>query len=242
MELSCCQFKKSLANMTDSILHVCYSQINSAQKTIRTLSTEYDWHLCYWDKNLQQSVSKRMTPGVSTWTRKNAEHKKLMKQYQVPFKTDYTICSSSGSSEIVSVASNKILSNKEIHSLAQLRPKLAHQANILWRKNDVLSLPFKGSPIEPEHAIEFTGIQPKFQFGNAVLTEKEMGTIRHLLSLKTIKEIAWIHQCCEAAEKKRLESIKQKFGCKNASRSALFQKLKEHGVIDACLDVYTTYL
>ncbi|MEI8631729.1 hypothetical protein P4S72_05725 [Vibrio sp. PP-XX7] len=69
-----------------------------------------------------------------------------------------------------------------------------------------------------------------------------MSTIRHLLSLKTIKEIAWIHHCGEAAEKKRLETIKYKFGCENVSRSALFEMLKQHGVIDACLDVYTTSL
>jgi DNA-binding CsgD family transcriptional regulator len=240
MERACAHFKKSLSGITDNVIHVSYSLINQEKKSIYTLSTDYDWHLCYWDEDLHQSVSKRMIPGISVWAEKNQAHRELMERHHIPFKTDYTISSGSESSEILSIASQRCLTSREFHSLSLLRPLLSHQAHLLWQKNGVQSLPFQSIPLESEHALQLTAISPKFQFGHIILTEKEMSTIRALLSLKTIKEIAWLHQCSEAAEKKRVETIKQKLGCQNASRSALFQMLKKHGVIDACLDVYVT--
>ena len=80
----------------------------------------------------------------------------------------------------------------------------------------------------------------KFKFGDISLSELELETIRYLLELKSIKEIAWLHCCSETAEKNRIIRIKEKIGCANMPLSRVFTTLKKYGIIAACLGTYIT--
>lgn len=79
------------------------------------------------------------------------------------------------------------------------------------------------------------------RFGNVVFTQKEMLTIRLLLSQYKLKEISYIQGCSETSEHKRIQNIKDKLGCPHASSSGLFKVLKEHGITLACLGILADF-
>lgn len=67
-----------------------------------------------------------------------------------------------------------------------------------------------------------------------------MTTIHLILQLKSPKEIAWLNQCSESAERKRIEEIKRKLGCQGRSKSQFFETLIQYGIAQTCWEAFTT--
>ncbi|SHG16653.1 hypothetical protein [Vibrio gazogenes] len=240
MAKACTQFSRLISRIYDDAIHISYSVISLDTREIYTLSTDYDWHLSYWEQGLNGTVGQRMSPGLASWRDKDAEYHQLLDKYRIPDKVDYTwLCPQRA--EIVSLACRHQLTSQESHQLAVLRPSLAYHAHKLWLKHQVATLPYQSVVVSSDTPDAHMYDQNHFRFGDIVLTAKEMSTIRLLLSFNSPKEIAWKHHCSESAERKRIDTIKRKIHC-TGNRSTFFQLLHKHGILDACLDVYTTSL
>ncbi|SIO96901.1 hypothetical protein [Vibrio spartinae] len=240
MAKACTQFGRLVSKIYDDAIHISYSVVSLDTREIYTLSTDYDWHLSYWDQGLNKTVGKRISPGLSSWRDKDEEYHHLLRKHRIPDKVDYTwLCPQRA--EIVSLACRHQLTSQESHQLAVLRPYLAYHAHKLWLKHQVATLPYQSMPVSSDTPDTHMYDQNHFRFGDIVLTAKEVSTIRLLLSFHSPKEIAWQHHCSESAERKRIETIKRKINC-TGNRATFFQLLHKHGILDACLDVYTTSL
>ncbi|QUM75713.1 hypothetical protein HWV00_05385 [Moritella sp. 24] len=220
--------------------NISFSRIDTKKRSILTLSTQYGWHLQYWDSGLYRRLDERLNHGIHLWDMFSDEHCHIARSIQHNTnKVD--ICTQHGHHfELFSFTSNKYLSPALIMELGQLKPKVSKVANKIWLNEKNITLPFyenKNININKLPTLEIEGCN-KIRFGDVILTSKEMATIHCLLELKSIKEIARFHHCSEANERKRINVIKEKFSCENLPLSFLFNALKTQGVTLACLDAY----
>jgi hypothetical protein len=242
MAKACAKFFRRMNGKYNDPIHISYSVVSVDNRSIYTISTDYNWHLSYWEHDLNQTVSKRLSPGISFWQDKGAEHLALLSLHHISHKVDYTwISPQSHQVEIISLAGHHPLSSRETHQLASIRPLLAYEAHQLWQKNNVDALPYEPDILPLIPPDDFAEEPSHFRFGDITLTKREMSTIRQLLAFHSVKVIAWQHRCSESAEIKRIETIKKKIGC-SGNRAVFFQLLRQYGITEACLDVYTTSL
>lgn len=236
-----CQNFADIFTYKDSKEHISFSIINIKKRTVLTLSTKYEWHLQYWDSGLYRRLDERLHHGVHLWNTFSDEHCNISTKY-LHNANKIDICTKHADYfELFSFTSDKHLSPSAIMALGQLKPKVSKVANQLWLDKKDITLPMfdhvphNSIPSLPTTKIVHTN---KIQFGDVILTAKEMATIHCLLELKSIKEIARYHHCSEANERKRINVIKDKFNCANLPLSFLFTALKIQGVTLACQDAY----
>lgn len=245
MEKACKKFISCLDFDERNVIHVSFSRINREQNRISTICTDYDWHLMYWNEDVYKSVSKRFTEGINVWDGLDHRHKEQLKKTRATQKVDIT--TGTGTSiDILSVATKKLINERVVISLLSLKPKVTYLSEKIWREErpKKLILPISTSPATSSGKENETSIRldiSNHSFGNITFSEKEMQTIQLLLQLKSLKEIAWFHQCSNTAERKRIELIKQKLGCSGKSASCLFEALKKYGITQACLSNYIKY-
>ena len=229
-------------NFADMFTHegnnenISFSRIDIKKRKILTLSTQYSWHLEYWDSGLYQRLDERLHHGVHLWDTFSDEHRKIANNI-LHSANKIDVCTRHKDYfELFSFTSSQYLSPALIMDLGQLKPKVSKVANQLWLNEKGISLPFFEHENNdmmklPRLKAENTN---KIRFGDVILTPKEMATIHCLLELKSIKEIARFHHCSEANERKRINVIKEKFGCANLPLSFLFTALKLQGVTLKC--------
>lgn len=247
MEMASKQFNEVISISDNRVIHLAFSRINIDNNLVNTISTDYEWHLMYWDSGLYRNIGSRMRSGITEWTAyRDDNHNSLMAQRGIKYKTDYTQLSPDNQCvDILSVATSAPLLPAEQHHLASLRPALAFKADTIWKhcqtKPISLTQSIQSAPNTPHSLIQLSSDKDAFLFGDVCLSSKEMETIRQLLELKSIKEIAFFHHCSQQAERNRIEKIKAKFRCENRPLSHMFQQLKLYGVTEACLHHCTTY-
>ena len=238
-EKICKHFADEFAD-TNTNENISFSKIDTKNRSILTLSTQYGWHLQYWDSGLYRHLNERLHHGVHLWNTFSDDHTKIANNI-LHSANKIDICTKHDDYfELFSFTSNKYLSPSLIMELGQLKPRVSKVANQLWLGPKHISLPlFESSHNNtvqlPTHKIETSD---KIRFGDVILTAKEMATIHCLLELKSIKEIARDHHCSESNERKRINVIKEKFNCANLPLSFLFNALRTQGVTLACLDAY----
>ena len=231
IEAACKKFKEDLSFPT-TITHVSFSRLNKESKSLKALCTDYEWHLNYWSQELYKLINTRITTNNNNWICLGNAHQELMLDYGINYKIDMTV-KSQNIIDILSVASIKPLNKKEIDNLLSVSSKIGMLSKNIFKNFQIDDLPLtiNNNPHNSEQInIKVNGVK-KHLFGNVCYSEKELSTIQKLLELKSIKEIAWIHNCSLTAEKKRIDTIKKKSGCECGSLSALYKHLKLQGLV-----------
>ncbi|MEY1426623.1 hypothetical protein AB7Z54_04685 [Providencia manganoxydans] len=228
---------------------VTFFHVNLANKEIHHISNNYEWLLTCWEDDLDLHLSERLSPGFQYWSNYSEIYEKtLAKTEKRNVKLD--ICNKYGNIfEIISINSKKLLSLENTLEIYQTRPIIADYARNIWFKRENIILPVRAEIPSSYKAIKEIKNNPKdlldtyhhMRFGNIRFTRKEMVTIGLFLSHCKIKEISAIQGCSDASEVKRIQNIKDKLGCSNASSSGLFKALKNHGITQACLGILVNY-
>ena len=213
-----------------------------------SVTTNYQWHLNYWANDLDKHLSQRLTPGIMSWNRYDPVHQSIFKENMPSRKTKIDICTRhSDLFELMSVSTDTVLEFMDVGNLLTIKPKLSTLVRRTFHKHGTeLALPLRCEmsfvPDKVKEAakdtLESIGT---WQFGELILTDLEMDTIRQLLMCRSIKEIANKHNCNEKVERKRLDNIKRKMDSEGHPISYLFDRLKENGIVQTCLDSFIMY-
>ncbi|HEN3643911.1 TPA: hypothetical protein U5E29_004239 [Yersinia enterocolitica] len=224
-------------------MDVNYARVDIANKRIFAMPSNYEWHLIYFDDDLDLLTSERLMPGIQHWNNYSPKFSAaLSKSQKRGSKID--ICTQhDGVFEIITVSSKANLSFADMISIYKLKPIFADYAHRVWTRNQDIILPLR-EKIAPKKEIKrvisssekVLEIHPYMRFGDVKFTRKEIITIRLLLSHRKVKEIAAIQGCSLTSEHKRIQRIKEKLNCQHHSFSGLFNALKEYGITLSCLE------
>ncbi|MBP2170667.1 DNA-binding CsgD family transcriptional regulator [Erwinia toletana] len=252
MDIHTCQqasASRSFSNAVSSNLDLSYydisfSVIDTQSLRVVAVTSNYEWHLCYWGYDLDKELNQRLITGVRTWNNYDLSHATVFAKCLPERNTKIDICTRHGACfEIMSVSSSNEMEFTQIISLMRLKPAISAMArNLCRKKQDELSLPLRsretGRVVEKVAAISLIN-HDIWQFGHLTFTRLEMDSIRQLLMCRSMKEIAWAHQCSVKTEHNRLNNIKMKAGCPHHPNSSLFDILNRNGVTQACLENFT---
>ena len=207
-----------------------FMHINTKESYIHAWPTHYEWHLSYWDNDLDLQLHQRLQTNHQTWNELSQEHQQVLyRQFHQTHKTDISIYYD-GIYEILSVHTQQALSPNAYVVLKQALHALSHQAAIKRKQNKVEQcfLPLRDHRIrylnQPQHGFSNTHLftnNKNFSIQGIRFTGLELETIHHLMLMRTYKEIAFIYQCSETAIRKRILNIKRK-----NSVTLLCQRLK----------------
>ncbi|HEN3482433.1 TPA: hypothetical protein U5D84_004209 [Yersinia enterocolitica] len=250
MESNIKTMRAAFGNYFDfNCMDINYSVIDLDEKSILTLPSNYEWHLMYWNDNLDLHISERILPGIQYWCNYSSCYSETLSK-SAKRETKVDICTQTGRIfEIMSVNSDRKLSTREVLAILKYKPVISDFARKLWKppKQKNILLPVRETihiptikKMESEHD-DVLNYHPYMRFGEIVFTRKEMITIRHLLSHRIIKEIAAIQGCSLSVERQRIHRIKEKMNCQYQPLSALFNAFKIHGVTLSCMDIFITY-
>ncbi|MER5130249.1 hypothetical protein [Serratia marcescens] len=227
---------------------ISLSYVDLTQKHIIAVTTNYEWHLNYWENNLDTQITQRLLPGIINWSKYDSMHQLTFKKFMPKRACKIDICTKHNTLyELLSVSTDRELDFHEVRMLFMAKPKISATARHVIRKQNInkLTLPLRCTLLPPHHnpsSIYAPKSEIKTcQFGNISITDLEMSTIRQLFSYRSIKEIARTHNCSEKVERKRVSNIKRKMNCEHFPLSFLFDRLNENGVIQSCLDSYIIY-
>ncbi|HII2980415.1 TPA: hypothetical protein ACY2HE_001675 [Yersinia enterocolitica] len=230
-------------------MDINYSVIDLDKKIILTLPSNYEWHLMYWNDNLDLHISERILPGIQYWSSYSSCYSETLNKIAKK-ETKVDICTQRGHVfEIMSVNSSRKLSTTDILGILRYKPVISDFARKLWKqkKQQSIVLPVRENICnsitqkDEDGYDDILNHHPYMRFGEIVFTRKEMITIHNLLAHRRIKEIAAIQGCSLSVERQRIHRIKEKMNCQYQPLSALFTALKLHGVTLSCLDIFITY-
>lgn len=240
-------FKGQLLNNSYlSNFDISFSCINNGTSEVLTLSTDYEWHLEYWESGLDLKLAQRMHKGVHSWSSYDEKHLSTLKQYVPERMTKIDICTEHNSKfELLSFSSCREISLAEINYFIEVKPAISLLARKIWKSHDnKTALPLRCQPVNADFLIQKKAkcYQSKefYQFGDIILTNREMKTIELLIRMRGVKEIANFHNCSGDVEKKRIANIKRKLNCEGLPLSSLFDALEKNGVIFTCMAHYIT--
>ena len=249
LENACCNFKRKFNNVfyfTD--YDVAFIRIDLDNKKINSVNSNYDWILMNWADDLDLMISERISSDIQFWSNYSSAYANTFSRIKNN-KMKVDICHRIGNVyELISLNSKHDLTAKDILNLFKIRPMISDFTHKIWQQKDNIDLPLREKIVPPETTVvaadgqtsDLFNIHNHMRFGNIRLTQKEMLTIRMLLSQCRTKEISYIQGCSIMTEHKRIQTIKEKLGCPNASSSGLFKALNEHGITTACLDLFFT--
>lgn len=227
---------------------ISFSCIDTSQKCVMSVTTNYQWHLNYWANDLDKHLSQRLIPGIKSWNRYDPFHQSIFRENMPSRRTKIDICTRhSDLFELMSVSTDTGIEFMDVGSLLTIKPKLSTIVRRTFKKHgDELALPLR-SEISLERTCDILpGVDhfqsvATWQYGEITLTDLEMDTVRQLLMCRSIKEIANKHNCNEKVERKRLENIKRKMDSEGHPVSYLFDRLKDNGIVQTCLDSFIMY-
>ncbi len=239
-ERACNKFNKLLSGSgLNDLHHIAFSRINPAESSVMAISNNYSWHVNYWESGLVNCLSERIQHEVKTWFQLSEPHRSRAKAEGLACKID--ICTlHDGIYDLFSAGSRSPFTQNEIIDLNQVKPKISSLATELWIECAVSRLTYEERIDHHSAAKDLSlDLTEKNAFGSIELSDKELQTIKLLLHWKSIKEIAFLEHVSENQVRRRIKSIKNKFGNERMSDSSLFEVLKKHGVILACLGACT---
>lgn len=235
------EFNKLFFNGYSEITH---TKINLTEGYVSTLPSDYQWHIYYWENNLDLHLNERCTLGIHSWNDYSEIHKSIIENNDKNIiKLD--ICSKKNHEiELFSVSKEKNSTLSDLSETLRLKAFVGHYAHMIRNElGDDIAIPLRKQITENRYSdIQFENEYPYSYFNGIKFTSLEMMTISLLLQLKTVKEIATSNGCSETAEKNRINRIKQKMNCENKPLSKLFSSLRENGVTGACLKNYIMFL
>lgn len=250
VEKNSLNFKKGFSSQFDwDNIDISYSEVNLTDESILVMPSSYEWHLTYFDADLDFLMSERVIPGAQYWNGYSSKYMEtLSKNNKRASKVD--ICTQYGNVfELLSINSKYKLSFTDVMALYKCKPIISDYAHRVWKQSRDIILPLREkisiqkSVVKNPHGSmgELLDTQPFMRFGNIRFTRKEMITIRLLLSHRKVKEISAIQGCSITTEHIRIRRIKQKLNCEHHSSGGLFNALKEHGITLSCLETLISY-
>ncbi|KLN66296.1 hypothetical protein [Vibrio sp. VPAP30] len=237
MEAICHVFKRYVEYMGVEQT-VSFSRVDIQRQQVKTVSTNYSWHLAYWGDELYKKLHSRLKPGINLWNSQGVQN--FQESSQASHNRVDIVTNQGSLFEILSISLPITPLPCDVVSQAiAFRPKVNHLALECWSDKeiqipiDILSTPNTSQCGYVEQA--------EYIFGNLALTHDELTSVRYFLEMKTFKEVSIIRGCKEAEEARRIYIIKCKLDCQHQPDSVFFKKLVEHGVTVACLDSFITY-
>ncbi|MDV5226682.1 hypothetical protein RZ760_012170 [Providencia rettgeri] len=250
LEQMCICMRKVFSSYFDwNIIDINYSKIDTVSKEIFTISSDYEWVLMYWEHDLDLLLNERLTAGYQFWNNYSEIHSQVLsKKNDNLLKVDVCIRYDEFY-EIFSISSHGKLPIGHLMEIYQWRPIISDYIHCVWSKHKDIVFPLRAPNTwhTTHEADEYSfndnllDVHKFMRFGNVVFTQKEMLTIRLLLSQCKVKEISAIQGCSVDREQKRILNIKEKLGCSHMPPSRLFKQLKEKGITLACLDNLINY-
>ncbi|MBS0055827.1 hypothetical protein [Yersinia sp. Marseille-Q3913] len=230
-------------------MDVNYSKVDLSDKCIFAMPSSYEWHLIYFDNDLDLLISERVVPGIQYWHDYSSKYSDVfLKNNKIGLKVD--ICTQyKNVFELLSINSKINLSHADMMTIFKWKPIIAYYAHRIWNQEQDIILPLREDIPVPESILENYNSNPDesldrypyMRFGNIFFTRKEIITIRLLLSNRKAKEISAIQRCSVTTENARIQRIKEKLSCKHDSLIELIKTLKEHDITLSCLDRLTVY-
>ncbi|ARC90865.1 hypothetical protein B6A42_00100 [Vibrio coralliilyticus] len=237
MEAMCHVFKRYVEYMgVDQT--VSFSRVDTQLEQVKTVSTNYSWHLAYWGDELYKNLHSRLKPGINLWNSQGAQN---FRESAKASHNRVDIVTNQGSQyDILSISLPITPLPCDVVSQAiAFRPKVNHLALECWSDKEI-QIPIDSLSAANSVQSNYDEEKP-YVFGNLTLTHDELTSVRYFLEMKTFQEVALLRGCQEAEEARRLYIIKCKLGCESQPDSVFFRKLVEHGVTVACLDSFITY-
>lgn len=211
---------------------VSYSRVDTHLHQVKTVSTNYSWHLAYWGDELYKNLHSRLKPGINMWNSQRVQNfsgscKASHNRVNIVTKNgfDYHILSISlpTTPQPCDLVGQTIAISSKINQLALE----------CWSDKEIQI------PIDNLSSSNSVLTEPKeYVFGEITLTQDELTSVGYFLEMKTCYEVSVIRGCTEANEAHRLNIIRYKLGFENQPDSFFFNKLVELGVTVACLDSF----
>ncbi|MCG7499631.1 hypothetical protein MHO82_22460 [Vibrio sp. Of7-15] len=243
MEAVCHVFKRHVEYMGMDDLSVSFSRVDVQDKTVNTISTNYPWHIAYWESGLHKVLHRRLCPGLHLWESLDNKHLDTLRASTSDITKIDFVTQHGSKYDLLSVSAVSPISFGFVQEISHLKTQIEDLSEQCWGKHkEALILPYVGQT-SVQRSLEMDELRVRrnegYQFGRIKLSQDELDTIRHMLQWKSVKEISIINRSSEFDEARRINGIKQKFGCLNKPDSELFKQLVKQGVTLACLDSYT---
>ncbi|MBU2898209.1 hypothetical protein [Vibrio hepatarius] len=237
MEAMCHVFKRYIEYMGIDKT-VSFSRVDTELEQVKTVSTNYSWHLAYWGDGLYKNLHSRLKPGINLWNSQGAQN------FRESVKASHNridIVTNQGSQyDILSISlpTTPLLCDVVSQAIS-FRPKINHLALECWSDKPI-AISIAG--LSRSNSTQLKCIEEKkYVFGDLTLTQDELTSVRYFLEMKTFQEVAVIRGCKEVEEVRRIYTIKCKLGCECQPDSVFFTKLVKYGVAVTCLDSFIMY-
>ena len=227
------------------ITDVSYGYLNTKESFAHILPSNYDWFLFYYEQNLDLKAHSRLVTPRQCWkTVDSSLREALSYKFNGTHKLDISIYYD-GIFEILSVQSQMsthLIDNRALYKALHF---LSHEASKSRKaKNgDNYLIPLRDDKLadiyrETSKPI-FSSNKSDEKYLNGIQFHGiEIETIRHLLSMKTIKEIAILFRCSEQLVRKRVFGIKQKLGNSHMHTKEMFRLLTKYSALPLIAPAY----
>lgn len=240
LETACSNFKKHFEELFDwDDIDLSFISIDIEYKEINVITNNYEWLLTYWEDDLDLLIGERLEVGFEYWDGYSESYRNtLLKTEKNGFKIDY--CNNYGNVyKIFSISSKRTLSVDELMDIYFYRADVSDYAHQAWQKNQSLALPLRADiearqfPLldDEQQRAGLVDTEKFIRFGNVSFNYREAVTLRLLLSNCKISEISVMQGCTDTIELKRIQRIKEKLGCPDASLEELRKTMTKHGII-----------
>ncbi|ATG16079.1 hypothetical protein CO695_07155 [Providencia alcalifaciens] len=232
MEVLSRNMKKDLFYCFDwNIFDVHYTVVDVDNKKIYALSSDYEWQLTYWHEDMDLKLDERLHAGIQYWENYSDSYRKILSKLNFKNKKIDFCSRYNNVFEILSINSFDTVPSLDLLSLCKWRTVMASYAYEKWNAHEYTSIPIRQeiNIIKNENSLKgMKEISDYIRFGNLSFSNKEILTIKLLLSHRSIKEISQIQGCTEATENLRVEKIKWKLKYEGEVNNKFFNAMEEH--------------
>lgn len=225
---------------------VSYGRIDLEDATWLESSTRQQWLVRQKELGLDKLLHKRFKKNIVDWHQLDSSHRKFTKYYASDCKViELSLCYQQ-KIEYLTIVHLKNIEYKDyavffkvLHALSfEVSRVLKRGKNIPMIQNNYVDQLQK--VINDRKALHCSYSLPvenqkKYMFGDVSLTALEIQYAQCLLSLMSLKEIAFKHSCSDTAVRKKIMVIKGKYGNETMSNSNLYQHFMRTGVVRFCL-------
>lgn len=232
MEALSKNMKKDLFNYFDwDSFDIHYTVVDVDNKKLYALSSNYEWQLVYWHENMDLNLDERLHAGIQDWENYSYPYKTILSKLNFKNKKIDFCSRYNNLFEILSVNSSEAVPSLDLLSLCQWRTVMANYAYEKWNGDGYVPMPIRQEINIIKNADSLKGVKEVsdyIRFGNLSFSNREVLTIKLLLSHRNVKEISQIQGCTEAIESSRIEKIKWKLKYEGEVNNKLFNVMAEH--------------
>ena len=210
------------------------------------MSTKLQWLARQKELGLDLLLHKRFKQNIVDWSQLDSSHRKFVKYYASDCQVvELSLCYQQ-KLEYLTIVHSKSIEYKDYAVFFKLLHALSFEVSRMLRRDKSIKMMPHQSLKALKKLIEQRKMkhrtyslpisnQKKYQFGEVSLTDLELQYAQCLLSLMSLKEIAFKYSCSDTAVRKKVMVIKGKYGNENMSNSKLYHHFMRSGVVRFCL-------